>query len=277
VVKYGIRSYIGEPLRLGNSVIGALCAIDVSERHFSDADRAAMNELAARVNHRLNALSSQSTHATPAATAGEELSLASRLVARALDTLQVGLADLAPLVRISAHDQGASAALPLLEGARAALGDCTGALEALVEANGRLGVLSDRLATLGSDERAQATVSAVTELAGRLADYATAPIGGVAWTIDAPQAILTAGKVWAATVTSVALSLVAHHARTEGSGIFVHASLQSKKVVIELSARSLDPSATKECAARLEAILQKDPHISTEVKGSSLRLHLLIA
>jgi hypothetical protein len=63
VKEYGIRSYLGIPIRARDTVIGSLCVIDTKERRFSDTERENLAELAALVDERVMALT-ESRHQT---------------------------------------------------------------------------------------------------------------------------------------------------------------------------------------------------------------------
>jgi GAF domain-containing protein len=56
VDRYGIRAYIGAPVKVDGQLVGTLCCIDMKPRPFSDDDRATLSELAARVSQRLGEL-----------------------------------------------------------------------------------------------------------------------------------------------------------------------------------------------------------------------------
>ena len=56
VTRYGIRSYMGAPVRVDDQVIGSLCTIGVEPRQFVDSERDALGELAARASRRLTSL-----------------------------------------------------------------------------------------------------------------------------------------------------------------------------------------------------------------------------
>ncbi|UQA55824.1 GAF domain-containing protein [Polyangium aurulentum] len=56
VENYGIRAYVGVPVRVHGQVVGALCAVDVVPRRFCKDVVVAMKRLASRVSARLAAL-----------------------------------------------------------------------------------------------------------------------------------------------------------------------------------------------------------------------------
>jgi hypothetical protein len=56
VKQYGIRSYLGIPVLVDDSVVGSLCVIDTQPRKFSTADRNCLKKLGEKVNQRLDGL-----------------------------------------------------------------------------------------------------------------------------------------------------------------------------------------------------------------------------
>lgn len=57
VRSYGIRSYLGMPIKVDGTTVGSLCVIDTKPRQFSEKDRDNLNRLASLVNSRLTLLS----------------------------------------------------------------------------------------------------------------------------------------------------------------------------------------------------------------------------
>ena len=57
--EYGISSYLGVPIRLGEGVIGSLCVLDTDSREFSVQERADLEKLATPVEERVRALTEQ--------------------------------------------------------------------------------------------------------------------------------------------------------------------------------------------------------------------------
>lgn len=83
VEEYGVRSYIGEPLRVGDIVIGTLCVLDTEPRAFSITDRDKLGKLARRVNARITELIASRRR--------QRLELADALTARAVDEIRRAL------------------------------------------------------------------------------------------------------------------------------------------------------------------------------------------
>jgi hypothetical protein len=63
VKEYGIRSYLGVPIRAQDVIAGALCVIDTKPRAFSEEERQELLVLSERVNERLTKLTESRRHA----------------------------------------------------------------------------------------------------------------------------------------------------------------------------------------------------------------------
>lgn len=72
VEQYGIRSYLGAPVRYRGEVVGSFCVIDVVPRNFTDEQRAALLDYAALAGERLEAKRSQHEAAAPTAAAARD-------------------------------------------------------------------------------------------------------------------------------------------------------------------------------------------------------------
>ncbi len=63
VVKdYDIRSYLGVPIRVKDTIVGSLCVLDTKRRAFSERERSGLNNLATLVNKRLEILTQTRRH-----------------------------------------------------------------------------------------------------------------------------------------------------------------------------------------------------------------------
>lgn len=56
IQKYGIKAYLGMPIRSNDQVVGSLCVLDTQPRAFKEEDRQSLHRLAELVNIRLNIL-----------------------------------------------------------------------------------------------------------------------------------------------------------------------------------------------------------------------------
>jgi hypothetical protein len=61
VKRYGVKAYLGIPVKVNEVVTGSLCVIDTKARTFSDDERQKLTELAGLVSQRLEVLSAQRT------------------------------------------------------------------------------------------------------------------------------------------------------------------------------------------------------------------------
>lgn len=100
VDEYGIRAYLGVPIRVGDIVIGSLCVLDTEARRFSDQDRQSLAELASLVDARVKILTEGRRQA--------RLSLTQKVAAPALADLRQTLG---PVRTIAGSGLGALAAV----------------------------------------------------------------------------------------------------------------------------------------------------------------------
>ena len=92
VNRYGIKSYLGIPVKVNQVVTGSLCVIDTKARTFSNDERRKLAKLADLVSQRLEALSAQRTN--------PRLSLTQRAVSPSFTELRESLG----LVKNSANE-----------------------------------------------------------------------------------------------------------------------------------------------------------------------------
>ena len=59
VKEYGIRSYLGIPIRVQDTVVGSLCVLDTKPRSFTEEEQATLERLSSSVDDRLSVLASK--------------------------------------------------------------------------------------------------------------------------------------------------------------------------------------------------------------------------
>ncbi len=186
VERYGIKAYLGAPLRMEDGVAGSLCVIDTEARAFGAEDRALLERLAAEAAVRLEELAGReraSSERTTLASTPAFAELRNQLQGLgSLSTVaRMALAEIAPVVELTTRWQG-----PDRPAALDALTNSCGALEALRDVIGELDTFT---------EQVQANVLAVEQLvlpgdgaqllsslvhnAVTLSTHATKLIGGV--------------------------------------------------------------------------------------------------
>ncbi len=284
VERYGIRAYIGEPVGVGTSVLGALCAIDVKERTFTDAERSRLAALAERASHRLGELArlERATDRELVARAvrpafGEMRNALAPLYAN-ISAARAAAADLGPLVRITAHLaktvgaevpalSGLSQALTAFDDLRTIVGDLDGSAR-------RLAALVGALEGLLLPSAQEPTVAEVLDLASALAHHQTKLVGGVAWGPVAPVLRVRAPRLSAVAAVAAALTTLAGSVRGASAALAGQASVEGGEVVIDLRAPSVVPAALVRCVGELAAMLEHDPFVSVEALADGMRLRL---
>ena len=282
VDRYGIESYLGEPVTVGASVVGSLCVIGTDPRSFSDADRANLARLATRVGERLTQLS-QRTRATSRAllsrAAAPAFAEARNILAvfeLTLATARVAAADAAPLARTvrelakSSPDQvpalgtltGASNALDTL---RKCLGDLDDACKRLMPTLGAMHGL------LGRGEKG-VLVAEVVDVATRLAHHQTKLVGGVSWMPSASHLRLRTPRMVAVAVVASALGVIADALPSTRSGIRGAVNAVDNQIVIELWSEETTADRLDRCLAQLSELIDGEAHVIVAVAADRLTM-----
>ncbi len=275
VDRYGIESYLGEPITVGASVVGSLCVIGTDPRSFSDADRANLTRLATRAGERLFQLS-QRTRATSRAllsrAAGPAFAEARNILAvfgLTLAAARVAAADAAPLARIvgqlakSSTDQ--VPALGTLTGAASALDALRECLGDLDDAYTRLVPTLDAMQGFLVQGGKGVLVAEVVDVASRLAHHQTKLVGGVSWMPSSSQLRLRTPRMVAVAVVASSLGVVADALPSTTSGIRGAVNKVDNQIVIELWSADTTGDLLDRCLAQLSDLIDGDAHVALAV------------
>jgi hypothetical protein len=255
VETYGISSYLGVPVRIGEQVVGSLCAIDTKTRAFTPEERRGLEELAELAQARLTALT-ESRHRTrtalTAALTGPallELSAALAPIQHAVDVSRPSLAAIRAFLRHAAHtcradgtatDPALERTLNAAEQALLVSEDALYDIEAAVGDGGDCVVALERLQTPTPSTK----LSEVAEAAQDLARPTTRRVGGASLpeivvdsAVYAPRPL--AVSLLAACTTFVA-SILAEHERTSGIVVDVRAACDRRCEGVRRPARRAD-------------------------------------
>ncbi len=245
VERYGIASYLGAPIVLGNQTVGALCVADTRPRMFVDRERAHLAVLAKAASARLAALAMQPRE--------RERALRDRAVRPAFGEIrnrlqpllggttlmQAALAELAAVQRLARHvaQTGCVAELDLLtrgEDAIADLRTCVADLEDAAD-DVRRSVIAVERATLVTPSGC--SLAEVLDAATTLAYHRTKLVAGVRWTGDR-SITLRASRPVVVTAVSAALTSIADElsATGERSGVDGEIRVEGTVAVIRLRA-----------------------------------------
>ncbi len=282
VDRYGIMAYLGSPLYVGDEVAGSLCVIDVNARDFSDADRALLDQLAAKVSLRLSVLAA-SRHAVGLIRAASEPAFAE--MRNLIGPLQANIAaakmaatEIGPLVRIASKNAALLAGVP-----------ASGALEEAVEAEEILGETLDDLVSVAQQlsetilalEQTQRTaanrvqVPNLINLGCKLAHHHTKLIGGPIWP-ELPDVEVVGPKALAVSAVSAFLS-------AWSCEVMASNTQQPLELSCEMDAEAVTfavpcPMTTMElqatCAAPIREALEGEVGIRFANDGETWRLRL---
>ena len=288
VDRYGIRAYVGEPVRIGGVVVGSLCGIDTTPRVFSPEERALLQRMAHQVSARMEALASQRASAPApllsraAEPAFAELrNIVSPLVSN-LAMARVAIADLAPLARLSETLPTTAAveipAFGALRRAGAALEDLATILDELGESSRRLMPMLRAIERLVLIDGTAVLVTDVVAAGSQLAFHHTKLVGGVRWSPRSPEAELWTSRVVAVSAISAALSVLAAAMMPLGSGVGIDGLVDrsSDRMIISLCSPALGPSVFGEAATVLAELLSGNTSVAVTAAPDRLELRFLI-
>lgn len=287
VQRYGISAYLGEPIRVGGSVVGTLCAIDVKPREFTPGQRATLKDLSLVVSARLELLAVPVIGAEllerGTAPAFQELRNILAPINADLSYARVALTDLSALTRLFTLPPEQWTQAPVL-----------GALKRASEAVGDLTEILSELAV--SAERANANIFALERAMMRgkpgcaaaalianatvLAHHHTKVVGGVSWPAVDPLKRLLVSEGVGASVLSAGLSLLsnaAYEAKLAAERIEVILADLPGVFELQLHVAGLPPGSFDSLASELSTLLGPEPFAAVHSRGGRLVLQFAVA
>lgn len=240
VQRYGFRSYQGHPVRLDDTVLGALCVFDTQPRAFDDGVRGRLAGLAARAEARLAVLAER----------GQELAQPIRAALQpAISALHTRLKPLRPAVieaRVAALE------LEVVTNALMRRDISPAVVENLAPALSAIGLLQDRLGALetATDQalrgvellREIATPASLSvrlieliEGADAIARPLTDAVGGVRWRLPVSDCAVALGRPLAVAILSTTLSTLAGliRKRTVDAQLSVEVTRIGSELIVE--------------------------------------------
>lgn len=273
VQRFGIRSYLGVPVRARGEVVGSLCVMDVNQRGFSQAQLERLSIMADTVSYRLAELwGAQRGHA-----------LMSRATAPAFAELRNLLS---PLRAITASSRISSFELGVLTRAGEASGDpsvgsLTRARSALSDLGQSLGLLEGiaeriqeqivAIENIALSRRAGITVSEMIDSALRLAHHHTKLAGGVHAPPVSETLQLATTRIVAVATLSTALSAISIAMAPATHGLRLAVVEDEFSVVITIGAH-LTERQLDGVSREVELLGGFDP--TTAVRVDRVGLHL---
>ena len=232
VIKYGIGSYLGAPIRLGGETVGSMCVIDRVPRMFSARDRETLVRHAATASRRLELLAAQprdrerALHERAVRPAFGELRNRLTPVLGNISLMQVALSELAAVHRLMQYvaETGDVSKLLLLSRTTESMAELQESLDDIAsdtQAIARSIVALERASTAAASG---CPLADVIDAASTLAHHRTKLVGGVrlpeavACTLQTPRPV--AISALSAALSELADAL-AHDRRSTGISLIV--------------------------------------------------------
>jgi hypothetical protein len=285
VSEYGIQSYLGFPLRVGDTVVGSLCVLDTKAREFSEQEHAALFALSQEVTQRVRVLASQRRKARLELTedvTASAINEANRVFRPVLDNLSEAIPALAA-IRSALHHYEHT----LIDGnatservTRATLSSASAALSALegslhdLDAN-TVDCVDTLLALQLLTQRASRTPFADVVLAAQdLSRASTRAAGGLRLPDLPPSIEIATSRPMAVAILSAALHRLANLVTRTNPQAGLHLNWESRGSSIEITVSSagLEPEDTDSIAEGMRHQLGDDPSFSVSSARSSLIL-----
>jgi GAF domain-containing protein len=262
VDRYGVRAYLGAPVRVAGHILGTLCCIDMKPRRFTDDERATLIGLAARVSARLERL-------------GEPVAAPQRLIDLALGDAFASVRAVAErlgtdvaLARVSALELGG--AVRMLEEAMTREPDRYAAWVNLPLAHGDLqdtlrGLESEvrqLRAAVGALEKAALSsnggrVEEVIQAALRLAAPAITSVGGARLTaVVLPPLALDAPRPLVVTTLAALLGAIAGRLAGTSAGLTVTPRADGTHLLLSVQSPALTPAAARSIVDELAELVE---------------------
>ena len=238
VHRFGLESYVGVPVTIGDTVVGSMCGLDVVQRAFTPDDVAKLRVIAKQASSRLTELASEQRPsfellgkaATPALS---DIRNALVVLVTAPGFISTAVTELESLAALKEADLSDEARLRAL----GALPDVLSTLKDLRDAAQELGTAAKRVhkGVQGMESllalRPDTNLTSCLISAGRLAVHHTKLLGGVEWAHLPPMLQVLAPSAIVVAILTAALSELSlgkhpfgagpiQMSTTEGSGIF---------------------------------------------------------
>jgi len=211
--QYGIRSYLGSPLRIGGVVVGSLCTLDTKPRTFADADIAAIEQYAERASKRLTELAAgrrADAYGDALYPAFQEIRNLLTPIVLGLASAEVATAELGSVHRVASdilrREQADRQILKVLTHGDLMLEDLEGGVRDVGDAFARLRRVIEALEAAMLRGETTTSVDEILRTATTLAHHLTKLVGGVRLIASAPDASVTARRGPAAMFLSTVLT-----------------------------------------------------------------------
>lgn len=289
VREYGVRAYLGVPVRVRGIVVGSLCVLDTQPRRFSAEDRQGLAKLGTLVDERVTALAEHRHRVRSALAERASLPALSELreaLAPVPESVRAGLPALSALrsfLRLSGHalEGGSTSAAAMRRSLRAAH-EAADAIEAgLHEIEAAAGDCGDTLAALEqlSTPSPSTRLSEVLTAAQDLARHATRPVGGAPLPHLEADPVVHASRPLAVALLTTVLTAVAARLARRGAPGGIRMEIEARGATAELAIRAegLADGAAEEIASELGAEVGRDPAVALRGDEGAVRVAFALA
>ena len=284
VKEYNIRSYLGIPIHVRDTVIGSLCVIDTKKRSFTQDEHDALARLAELVNERITMLSArrrqtrltltEKSTSPVLAKANESVAFVQEDAGCIIQTIPA----IRSFIRLFEylHDGGhspPSAISKSLDAAKEAIEQCENTIYDMVATTGDCADYITAIENLVTRSRTT-KVSKLAIAVQDLTRHATNPVGGMPLpdfendpVIHTPRPLAVA--LVTATVTAMATRM---QSLDDTGGIRLRIHIDNESVGFEFFANTLSEKMTEEIVSELATHIGEDPAIGIRKEGDSVRL-----
>ena len=288
VKRYGIRSYLGIPVKVNQVVTGSLCVIDTKARTFSNDERQKLAKLADLVSQRLEALSAQRTNPRLSLTqravspSFTELRESLGLVKNSAAEARIASSTLKSLLRLLRNPQTGGATTPdaverEFKQAYLALEDLD---NSIIETEVRTEDAGDCVSALERvlQDTSTARLSDVLNAAQDLSRSNCRDVGGAPLPELQNDPLLATPQPLAVGLVSSCLTLIAMELASTGrsDGLSISVEDFGAKVEISVSAQGLLEPAFAAVSKELMRHIGDDPTASTHATKEAIKIALTV-
>tara|TARA_R110002096_G_scaffold171490_6_gene344577 strand:- start:42560 stop:43738 length:1179 start_codon:yes stop_codon:yes gene_type:complete len=234
VHRYGLESYVGVPVTIGDTVVGSMCGLDVVQRAFTPQDVAKLRVIAKRASSRLTELASEQRPSfellgKAADPAFSDIRNALVVLVTAPGFVSTAVTELESLAALTKADLSDEARLRAL----GALPDIASTLQDLREAAHELNKAAKRVhkGVQGMESllalRPDTNLTSCIISAGRLADHHIKLLGGVEWAHLPPMLQVLAPSAIVVAILTASLSELSLGKHPRGAGPIRMSTTQS--------------------------------------------------
>ncbi|WP_421870452.1 GAF domain-containing protein [Marinoscillum sp.] len=284
VEEYGIRAYLGMPIKSNNTVIGSLCVLDTEPHAFSEEEKENLKKLADLVNERLAELnkSKRKDHSNligkAASPALKEAMGSIKPIKSSVSEGMVATRELSTFLRIIemtlyGEPKSKNEIRKMLEDARSSLERCENGLydiEASIEDT------EDSLEALGHvfQPTTSTMLSEVAESGRELARHVTKEVGGVLLPELEFDPQISTPRTLGSSIVALTLTLVANGIKKAGNHHKIRMSIEDQEVraALIIACEDLSEAVLGEIVRELKNHTAEEPTITFKLSEGSIQL-----